>query len=148
MQSRFEGSFYYEPDYKEEKAHRFLAAADILLAPSLFEPCGLVQIYAMAFGTVPVVRPVGGLKDTVIDHDKAPLESTGFYIKEHNTKSLRESIAHAVDIYQNRQAEWSEIVDRGMKQDYSWDRMKHQYFQFFSRIKNYTHATKYDFIVN
>ena len=134
LNSKFEGLFYYNPDYSEVWAHRFLGAADMFLAPSLFEPCGLTQIYAMSFGTIPIVRPVGGLRDTVNCHFQCPDKSTGFYIDHFSTKSLQATLKRVVDLYQNSEETWKNIQQRAMKQDYSWNRMSEQYFDFF--IKN------------
>ena len=131
LQAEFEGRLFYNPVYTEEMAHRYLAAADIFMAPSLFEPCGLTQIYAMAFGTVPVVRPIGGLRDTVNNYNDLPSEATGFYIDEFTNESMIAAIHQAVKIYLNSPAEWEGLVRRGMHQDFSWDKMKEHYYDYF-----------------
>ncbi len=131
----FHQSFIYLPGYSEESAHQLLAAADILLAPSLFEPCGLIQIYAMAFGTVPVVRPVGGMKDTVDCYNDNPSHATGFHIPQFTRESLIQTIGQAVSIYRHHPQLWQQMMKRGMARDFSWHRMKHQYFNFFTAVE-------------
>jgi starch synthase len=131
----FGPQFIYLPGYSEESAHQLLAAADILLAPSLFEPCGLIQIYAMAFGTVPIVRPVGGMKDTVDCTNHNPGNATGFHIPEFTRQSLVQTVKEAVAVYQNNPQQWRQMMKRGMNRDFSWNRMKQQYFNFFEAIE-------------
>jgi starch synthase len=135
-QAHFPGRLMYVPDYSDQIAHKLLAGSDAILCPSLFEPCGLVQIYGMAFGTVPVVRPVGGLKDTVISHNEFEAHSTGFYINEFSHKSLLETLVQVVEIFETRPDTWQEIVQRGMRQNYSWEQAAEQYYQMFGVIEN------------
>jgi starch synthase len=135
-QMHFPGRFTYVPDYSEQIAHKLLAGSDAILCPSLFEPCGLVQIYGMAFGTVPVVRPVGGLKDTVISHNEFEKSSTGFYINEFSHKSLLETLSQVVKVFTARQDTWQDIVQRGMSQDYSWEHAAEHYHEMFRIIEN------------
>jgi starch synthase len=134
-QKHFPGSFTYIPDYSDALAHKLLAGADAILCPSLFEPCGLVQIYGMAFGTVPVVRPVGGLRDTVIPYCEQEESSTGFYIKEFSHTSLIETLETVVKTFTTRQHTWRQIAMRGMSQDYSWEQATEQYDTMFRNIK-------------
>ncbi|MEL7145695.1 MAG: glycogen/starch synthase [Bacteroidota bacterium] len=135
LQSKFEGRLFYNPVYTEPTAHQYLAGADIFMAPSLFEPCGLTQIYAMAFGTVPVVRPIGGLKDTVNDYGDSPSDATGFYIKEFTSESMIQSIHEAKTLYINSPEKWLAILQRGMQQDFSWDKMKENYYNYFDATR-------------
>ena len=132
----FGPNFIYLPGYSEESAHQLLAAADILLAPSLFEPCGLIQIYAMAFGTVPVVRPVGGMKDTVDCYKKDPDNATGFHIPEFTRESLIQTIDDAAEVFRQHPQQWQQMMKRGMARDFSWNRMKQQYFNFFRAVEH------------
>lgn len=134
LQEQYKGKFYYNYNYEEQWAHRYLAASDMFLAPSLFEPCGLTQIYAMAFGTIPIVRPVGGLKDTVIDNQQFPESSTGFYIHGFNSKELVRAVGRAKEIFLNDPVDWSNMMKRAMLQDFSWEKMKQQYFDFFESV--------------
>lgn len=132
---KFKGRFSYIPTYTEEKAHRFLAGSDMILCPSLFEPCGLVQLYGLAFGTIPVVRPVGGLKDTVIPHTESSELSTGFYIDEFKNESLKNAIREASDIYYHQKDNWDALIERAMSQSFSWDITVDQYYNFFEYIQ-------------
>jgi len=134
LNEKFKGQLYYNPDYREDLAHKFLAAADIFLAPSLFEPCGLVQVYAMAFGAIPIVRPVGGLKDTVKCHFKSPLDSTGFYINEFSTDCLSDTVKDVVKVFESDRSTWLEIQQRAMQVDFSWYKMREQYLSFLSEL--------------
>lgn len=135
LQKEFPGRFLYLNHYNEPEAHLLLAAADILLAPSLFEPCGLVQVYAMAFGTVPVVHPVGGMRDTVCCHFENPGIATGFYMNHFSRECLQETLKKAIHLYYHEPITWRGIMTRGMKADFSWERMKSQYFRFFEAIE-------------
>jgi starch synthase len=135
LQQEFPGRFLYLNRYHEAEAHLLLAAADILLAPSLFEPCGLVQIYAMAFGTVPVVHPVGGMRDTVCCYFENPEIATGFYMNHFSRQCLQETLKKAIHLYYHEPVLWREIITRGMKADFSWERMKSQYFRFFDAVE-------------
>lgn len=134
-QELFPQRFKYIPDYKEETAHQLLAAADAILCPSAYEPCGLVQIYGMAFGTVPVVRPVGGLRDTVIANGDHPETSTGFYISENSNESLLKAIGEMVHIYKDHPESWDQMSKRCMQQDYSWEKVLDNYYKLFEEIK-------------
>jgi starch synthase len=127
LERRFAGKLLYLDHYSEELAHKSLAASDMLVAPSLFEPCGLIQVYAMAFGTVPLVRPVGGMKDTVTCFRQDPQKATGFYIERFCREALLEALAAAVEIYLGDPRLWRDIMQRGMELDFSWNRMKRQY---------------------
>ncbi|MEO0776344.1 MAG: glycosyltransferase, partial [Bacteroidota bacterium] len=132
-QQRFPNRFFYDADYTEPKAHRYLAAADLLLSPSKFEPCGLVQLYAMAFGTVPLVNPIGGLGETVICHQREPKRATGFHLSEYTTDSLHRSLQRAIRLYGLYPDKWEALMRRGMHSDFSWERQIQRYRDFFER---------------
>ena len=109
--------------YDEEMSHRFMAGADVLLVPSRFEPCGLTQLYALRYGTLPLVRRVGGLADTVIDINDESLaadQATGFVFDDAARHSLGARIRDACEFYRNRDA-WGLVQRRGMRQNFSWD---------------------------
>ncbi|MCU0290132.1 MAG: glycogen/starch synthase [Acidobacteria bacterium] len=135
LQEQFPGRFLYINNYSEALAHLFLAAADILIAPSLFEPCGLVQIYAMAYGTVPVVNPVGGMKDTVRCYFQQPSNATGFYIDSFNRTSVLQTIKKVINVFYYSPGDWRKIMERGMQEDFSWAKMIKQYQAFFERVE-------------
>ncbi|NVO08828.1 MAG: glycogen/starch synthase [Bacteroidales bacterium] len=135
ISQKFNGSFYYDPNYNEKDAHNYLASADIVLLPSLFEPCGLVQLYSMAFGAVPVVRPVGGLKDTVRCFFETNVEPTGFYIKSNSRECLYDTTKKVIEIYKNHPDIWEQIQINAMKQDFSWDKNIQDYFSLFEDME-------------
>jgi starch synthase len=112
--------------YNNPLAHRIEAGADIFLMPSQYEPCGLNQIYSLRYGTVPVVRAVGGLDDTI-------QEDTGFKFHEYSVGALYDTLRVAVGAYRNRDA-WTERMRRGMSKDYSWDASARQYSALYSRL--------------
>jgi starch synthase len=109
--------------YDEEMSHRFMAGADVLLVPSRFEPCGLTQLYALRYGTLPLVRRVGGLADTVIDATPDNLQSdraTGFVFDEASRHAFAARIREACALYRDESA-WRKVQQRGMDRDFSWD---------------------------
>ena len=108
--------------YDEAMAHRFFAGADVLLVPSRFEPCGLTQLYALRYGTLPLVHRVGGLADTVIDATPGNLQSdsaTGFVFDDVDSHAIGESIHEACALYRDESA-WHQVQRRAMVQDFSW----------------------------
>ena len=123
--------------YEESLAKRVLAGADILAAPARFEPCGLTQMYAMRFGTVPVVRRVGGLADTVVDHDEpqgpSSCTSTGFAFDNANAPALVRAIRRAADVYREPAA-WSALQQRGMRRDFRWRRAAERYLALYMQL--------------
>ncbi len=109
--------------YDEALSHRFMAGADVLLVPSRFEPCGLTQLYALRYGTLPLVRRVGGLADTVIDattDNLAADRATGFVFGEATRLALGARISEASALYRDPEV-WRRVQRRGMLQDFSWD---------------------------
>ncbi|MEI7429501.1 MAG: glycogen synthase GlgA [Betaproteobacteria bacterium] len=109
--------------YDEGLSHRFIAGADVLLVPSRFEPCGLTQLYALRYGTLPLVRRVGGLADTVIDANPDNLQSdraTGFVFDDPARHALAARILEACALYRDESA-WKQVQRRGMRQNFSWD---------------------------
>ena len=109
--------------YDETMSHRFMAGADVFLVPSRFEPCGLTQLYALRYGTLPLVRRVGGLADTVVDATAENLQAdcaTGFVFNDAVRQALGARIREACVLYHD-QAAWQQVQRRAMVQDYSWD---------------------------
>lgn len=109
--------------YDEAMAHRFISGGDVLLVPSRFEPCGLTQLYALRYGTLPLVRRVGGLADTVVDVTAESLASdcaTGFVFVDAASLSLASRVRGACALYRERGA-WQQVQRRAMAQDFSWD---------------------------
>ena len=109
--------------YSEPMSHRIMAGADVLLVPSRFEPCGLTQLYALRYGTVPLVRHVGGLADTVVDATAENLRkdrATGFVFADASRHALGQRICEACALYHDK-AMWVQVQRRGMTQDFSWN---------------------------
>ncbi len=119
-------------DYDEGLSHRLMAGSDMFLMPSRFEPCGLTQMYAQRYGTLPVVRMTGGLRDTVIDVSDEEA-GTGFTFEPPDSDALTEAVARAVDLYA-RKTSWRKIQQRAMDQDYTWTRAAKQYLNIYERL--------------
>jgi starch synthase len=100
--------------------------------PSRFEPCGLNQMYSLRYGTVPVVRAVGGLDDTVEDFD-GHRRGTGFKFKDYQPTAMMTALRRALDVFRDARA-WRGIVERGMAEDHSWDSSAEQYERLFDRL--------------
>jgi starch synthase len=118
--------------FDEGLAHRIEAGADLFLMPSRFEPCGLNQMYSLRYGTVPVVRAVGGLEDTVVDYDGKDA-GTGFKFREYHPRALWATLLRALDVFRD-EAAWRGIMQRGMAQDFSWDRSAAGYEELYRRL--------------
>jgi starch synthase len=119
--------------YNETLAHRIEAAADIFLMPSLFEPCGLNQLYSLRYGTPPLVRAVGGLADTVVDataENLAAGTATGFVFGAPDAGALIDTVRRAVDLWRDRDS-WAKIQAAGMRQDFSWQQSARHYLELY-----------------
>lgn len=120
--------------YSEELAHRIYASCDSFLMPSLFEPCGLSQLMSMRYGTLPIVRETGGLKDTVEPYNEYERTGTGFSFKNYNAHEMLDVIRYSLKIYYDERKEWDEMVKRAMKQDFSWERSAKEYEDLYKKI--------------
>jgi starch synthase len=114
--------------FDERLAHRIEAGADLFLMPSRFEPCGLNQMYSLRYGTVPVVRSVGGLDDTVRDFDGR--EGTGFKFRDYTAEALLGAVARALEVFKDRPT-WQRIQQAGMRLDHSWDASARAYVKVY-----------------
>jgi starch synthase len=126
----FPGRVKFEMRFDESLAHRILAGADMLLMPSRYEPCGLTQMYAMKYGTAPIVRAVGGLEDTVISFDPQTGEGNGIKFISSEPDALLEAIQQAVSLYQNKKA-WQKLVQNAMQADFNWARSARSYLKLY-----------------
>ncbi len=117
--------------YSEELAHQIYASCDAFLMPSLFEPCGLSQLISMRYGTVPIVRETGGLKDTVEAYNRYDQTGTGFSFCNYNAKEMLSTLYYAMDIYYNCRQDWNAIAARGMQCDFSWSRSAGAYEKIY-----------------
>lgn len=118
---------------RETLAHRIIAGSDLLLVPSRYEPCGLTQLYAMRYGTVPLVRRTGGLADTVTHFDPVTGTGTGCVFLDADVGGVTWALDTALDWYANRQG-WAQLVRNGMRANYSWERQGPHYEALFSRL--------------
>jgi len=118
-------------------AHRIMAGADIFLVPSRYEPCGLTQMYALKYGTVPVVRATGGLNDTVDQYDKKLMTGNGFKFGQYNSNALFIAVKAAFNLYKDKKA-WKKLISNGMRSDFSWDRSAGRYMDIYKSIPNKT----------
>ncbi len=120
--------------YSEDMSHKVYAACDAFLMPSLFEPCGLSQLMALRYGTVPIVRETGGLKDTVEAYNEYENKGTGFSFANYNADEMLYIINYAKDVYYNHKREWNKIVDRGMLTDFSWKTSAKKYEDLYKNL--------------
>lgn len=123
--------------YSEAMSHKIYAAADAFLMPSLFEPCGLSQLMALRYGTVPIVRETGGLKDTVEPYNEFEGRGTGFSFANYNAHEMLASVRYAEQVYYDKKREWNKIVDRAMAKDYSWNTSAMKYQELYDWLIGY-----------
>ncbi len=121
--------------FDNKVAHLIEAGADMFLMPSLYEPCGLNQMYSLKYGTVPIVRETGGLADTIIDYTKNPKEGNGFTFKDYDADLLYDAIKRALQTFDDPKT-WQKIMLRGMTADHSWSASAGKYLEIFASIVN------------
>ncbi len=117
--------------YSEALSHKIYAASDAFLMPSLFEPCGLSQLMSLRYGTLPIVRETGGLKDTVEPFNEYESSGTGFSFKNYNAHEMLATVRYAKYVYYQRKREWNKMVDRAMATDYSWNVSANKYQEMY-----------------
>ncbi|MBO5055177.1 MAG: glycogen synthase GlgA [Lachnospiraceae bacterium] len=117
--------------YSDALSHKIYAACDAFLMPSLFEPCGLSQLMSLRYGTVPIVRETGGLKDTVEPYNEYESTGTGFSFTNYNAHEMLGTIYYAEKIYYEKKREWNKIVDRAMAADFSWNVSARKYQEMY-----------------
>ena len=120
--------------FNDPLAHRIMAGADIFVIPSRYEPCGLTQMYALRYGTVPVVRATGGLEDTIIQFDPKTKKGNGFKFGPFNSKAFLKAIREAVDCFQVPKT-WNKLMLNGMSEDFSWDRSAQKYMELYESVR-------------
>ena len=128
------GTFSACIQYDEGRAHRIYAGADVVLVPSRFEPCGLTQLNAMHYGTLPIVRETGGLKDTVQPYNDFNGDGNGFTFDRYEAGLLLDAINRAKSLYFNNRYHWDEIVQRDMAKDVSWTNSARQYKDLYLEL--------------
>ena len=130
----YKGTFSACIQYDESRAHRIYAGADALLVPSRFEPCGLTQLNAMHYGTLPIVRETGGLKDTVEPYNTFSGEGNGFTFDRYESGLLLDAINRAKTLYFTNRYHWDEVVQRDMAKDVSWENSAKQYKDLYLEL--------------
>ena len=134
VQKRHPGRMALRTGFDVNLAHRIMAGSDIFLMPSLYEPCGLTQMYALKYGTVPVARGTGGLEDTISSFDPATLDGNGFKFYPYDSKAFLSTIRQAADLYHHRET-WKRLMHNGMKMDFSWDRSAKDYVDIYRSVQ-------------
>jgi starch synthase len=132
LSKKFPKSFAVKVAYDNKLAHLIEAGADMFLMPSRYEPCGLNQLYSLRYGTVPIVRGVGGLEDTIRDYTKEPDRGTGFKFYEYSEKAMLEAIKRALAVYGKRDT-WLSLVTKCMSEDFSWERSANEYMDLYRK---------------
>lgn len=132
LAKKFPQSFAIRIAYDNRLAHLIEAGADMFLMPSRYEPCGLNQLYSLKYGTVPIVRGVGGLEDTIVDYTVAPAKGTGFKFYDYSKTSLLDTIEGALKVYRVKQ-EWSALMRQCMTADFSWERSAREYISLYKK---------------
>lgn len=123
--------------YNESLAHRIYASSDLFLMPSLFEPCGISQLISMRYGTLPLVRETGGLKDTVEAFNEYEKTGNGFSFTHYNSQSMLDALRYAIHIYYANKTDWNLIVKNAMKTDVSWEKSAVKYSLLYDEILKY-----------
>ena len=129
---------HMEIGFNEQLAHLIYAGADICIVPSLFEPCGLTQMIAMRYGTVPLVRAVGGLVDTVFDRDNSdkPLEQrNGYVFKDADFRGIESALGRAIGLWGSYPKEFRRLISNGMAMDFSWASSGQHYIDVYNHIR-------------
>ena len=130
---------HLEIGYREELAHLVYAGADLLIVPSMFEPCGLAPLIAMRYGTVPVVRATGGMIDTVFDRDHSghpPAERNGYVFHHTDNRAIESALSRALRLWSERPREFRKLVANCMRADYSWARPGQEYLDIYEYIRH------------
>jgi starch synthase len=130
LQERYPDKVSARFEFDHTLAHRMAAGADLVLIPSRYEPCGILQMYSLRYGTLPVVRATGGLEDTVVDVDDTPVRGNGFKFRGYAPEALWSAIRRALVRYRDRPA-WQAIVRRAMALDFSWKRPAREYVALY-----------------
>lgn len=131
FQDKYPGTMAARIEFDPTLSQRMYAAADMFLMPSKFEPCGLSQIIAMRYGTLPIVRETGGLKDTVIPYNEFTGEGTGFSFTNFNGDEMGDAVFRAARLFWDNREAWNQLVTQAMSQDFSWTRSADKYLDLY-----------------
>ena len=127
-EERYPNRFAFVERFDEGLAHEIYAGADAFFMPSRFEPCGLGQLFAMRYGTLPIARSTGGLKDTVTDGE------TGFRFDDYTSEALVGSVTRAATVYRDDPDAWAAMIKNAMAYDSSWDASAKEYVKLYERL--------------
>jgi starch synthase len=130
---RYPGKFAFRAGYDEALAHQIEAGADMFLMPSQYEPCGLNQMFSLKYGTIPIVRAIGGLKDTVEDYDTRRRTGTGFVFVSYDAQELLGAIDRALQVYREK-PRWTALRRRAMDKDFSWTHSARLYDELYRQL--------------
>ncbi|MCL2695671.1 MAG: glycogen synthase GlgA [Clostridiales bacterium] len=133
-QGRYPGRLALRCELNEGMAHRIYAGSDMFLMPSQFEPCGLSQMIALRYGTVPIVRETGGLKDSIVPYNAFDNTGNGFSFSNYNAHEMLQTIERAVAVYYDDKEAWKRLMRRAMACDYSWDASARTYRQLYETL--------------
>ena len=133
LQERYRDRVCFYRGFNNKLAHEIEAGSDMFLMPSLFEPCGLNQMYSLRYGTVPIVRRTGGLADSVQQFDPSSGKGTGIVFNDYNASALGWAINFALDLYPEKTT-WRKLMRNGMSMDYSWEQQGQHYIDLFYRL--------------
>lgn len=131
------GKIVFYRGYNESLAHRIYAACDLFLMPSLFEPCGISQLISMRYGTLPLVRETGGLRDTVQPFNEYEKTGNGFSFANYSSDELINTLYFAIDVYYNRKEDWTTLIRHAMNTDVSWEKSAVTYGLLYDELLKY-----------
>lgn len=133
-QWKYQGKLAARIEMNHEMAHKIYASSDMFLMPSMFEPCGLSQMISLRYGSLPVVRETGGLRDTVLSYNDFNGEGNGFTFFNYNAHDMLAVVEHAVAYYRTRPDVWKTLVERAMNGQYGWDQSAHKYMALYKEL--------------
>jgi len=134
LENANKGKIAFYKGYNEALAHRIYAGSDLFLMPSLFEPCGLSQLCSLRYGTLPLVRETGGLKDTVDPYNEYDKSGNGFSFAAYNAQDLVHTLYYATDVYYNRKEDWDTLQTNAMNTDVSWENSARTYSLLYNEL--------------
>ncbi len=131
LADKYQGKLSVNLCFDDELAHKIYAGADMFLMPSKFEPCGLGQMIALQYGTMPIVHHTGGLADSIIDYTEDPNQGNGFMFREYTVDSMMDAVSRAMDTYSNKR-KWNSIIKECMAVDFSWKASASKYMELYN----------------
>jgi starch synthase len=134
LQEKYPDKMHFYRGYHEGLAHKIEGGCDVFLMPSLYEPCGLNQMYSLLYGTIPLVRKTGGLADTVQLFEPASGEGNGIVFDEPTSEAVEWALETTLELHANPKL-WKKLVVKAMSVDFSWDRSARQYAELYQRVR-------------